>query len=157
MQRCGGPDTLTIPFDAVGVIENHPKVVDRFKNFSLSQPEAWRTLMALPDAAGPLNVIVTDSRINTASSIDEPEVITSLWGQDVWVGLVDQHPGQRTKTFAKTFAQQYTGAGGATRPTERWQEIERKTDVVRTSFKYDVKIVSSVAGFIIKTAVDVVT
>ena len=128
------PRSLTIPFDAVGVIENHPKVVDRFKNFSLSQPEAWRTLMALPDAAGPLNVIVTDSRINTASSIDEPEVITSLWGQDVWVGLVDQHPGQRTKTFAKTFAQQYTGAGGATRPTERWQEIERKTDVVRTSF-----------------------
>jgi hypothetical protein len=147
------PNTLTIPFDAIGIIENHPRVVDRFKNFSLNQPDAWRTLMQLPPEAGPMNVIVTDSRINNASSVDDPENIVSLWGQDVWIGLVDPQPGQKTKTFAKTFAQQYTGAGGATRPTERWTEIERKTDVVRNSYKYDVKIVSPVAGFLIKTAV----
>jgi hypothetical protein len=151
------PNTLTIPYDAVGVIENHPRVVDRFKNWSLSQPDAWRTLMGLGPEAGSMNVILTDSRINNATGVDAPESIVSLWGQDIWIGIVDPQPGQKTRTFAKTFAQQYTGAGGSTRPTERWQEIERKTDVVRTSFKYDVKIISSVAGYLIKTAVDAVT
>lgn len=146
------PNTLITPFDAVGVIENHPRVVDRFKNFSLSQPDAWRTLMGIPEAAGQLNHFVVDSKYNAADSIDEAESITSFWGQDVWVGLVDPTPGQKTKTFGKTFAQIYPD--GSTRPTERWREENRKSDIVRTNWKWDLKIVSSAAGYIIKTAVD---
>lgn len=147
------PNTLAIPFDAVGTIENHPRVVERFKNFSLSQPDAWRVLLSLPpDATANLNVFVVDSRINQADNIDDEEDIVSLWGQDVWLGIVDPTPGQKTKTFAKTFAQIYPG-GQSVRPTERWQEVERKADVVRTSYKYDVKIISSTAGYLFKTAV----
>lgn len=148
------PNTLVIPFDAVGVIENHPRVVDRFKNFSLSIPGAWQTLLSLPEQA-PLNIIVADSRYNSANNVDVAENIVSLWGQDVWLGIVDQTPGQRTKTFAKTFAEIYQTGG--TRPSERWTEVNRKTDVVRSNWKYDVKIVSSVAGYLFKTAVAAVT
>lgn len=148
------PNTFVIPFDAVGVIENHPRVVDRFKNWSLSQPNAWQTLLSLPDQA-PLRVIVADSRVNQADNIDVAEDIVSLWGQDVWLGIVDPQPGQKTKTFMKTFAQIYPTGG--TRPTERWQEVQRKTDVVRANWKYDLKIVSSVAGYLFKTAVAAVS
>lgn len=144
------PNTFVIPFDAVGVIENHPRVVDRFKNWTLTQDGAWQTLLSLPQQA-PLNVIIADSRVNQADNIDQPEDIVSLWGQDVWLGIVDPQPGQKTKTFMKTFAQTYPTGG--TRPTERWQEVQRKTDVVRANWKYDLKIVSSAAGFLFKNAV----
>lgn len=148
------PNTMVIPFDGVGVIENHPRVVERFKNFSLSEPDAWRVLLSLPETQN-INVIIADSKINMADNIDQAEDIQSLWGTDAWLGLVDPQPGQKTKTFAKTFAQIYPTGG--TRPSERWQEVKRKTDVVRANWKYDVKIISPVAGYLFKTAFAAIT
>lgn len=142
------PNTMTIPMDALGVIEGHPRVVDRFKNFSLTDPEAWKSLLNVPY---PENFFVVDSRYNSADNIDATENIVSFWGQDVWIGLVDPTPGQKTKTFGKTFSQIYPD--GTIRPTEKWREEPRKADIVRTSFKYDLKIVSNVAGYLIKNAV----
>lgn len=150
------PNTITVPFDAMGVIENHPRVVARFSHFALQQDDAWRILLGIPPLAGSdaLNVFTVDSKYNTADNIDVAESIASFWGQDVWVGLVDPTPGQKTKTFGKTFAQIYPD--GTTRPTERWREEARKADLVRNNWKYDIKIVSSAAGYIIKTAVNAV-
>lgn len=149
------PNTIAIPFDATGVVENHPRVVRRFLNFALTDPEAWQVLMGLPPAAtANLNIFVVDSKYNAADSIDDAEVITNFWGTDVWVGIVDQQPGQRTMTFAKTFTQPYNGV---TRPTENWQVIGRKLDMVRSSWRYDLKVVSGAAGYLIKTAVNAVT
>jgi hypothetical protein len=142
------PNTMTIPIDALGIIEQHPRVVDRFKNFALTDPEAWKALINVP---APTNFFIVDSKINTANSIDATESIVSLWGQDVWIGLVDPTPGQKTKTFGKTFAQTYPD--GSIRPTDRWREEDRKSDLVRTSYKYDLKVVSDTAGYLIKTAV----
>lgn len=150
------PNTIALPFDAVGVVENHPRVVARFQNFSLAQPDAWRTLLGLPQGvADQLNVFVVDSKFNAADNIDAAEDIQSFWGQDVWMGIVDPTPGQKTKTFGKTFAQIYPD--GTTRPTERWREEGRKSDLVRNNWKYDLKIVSDVAGFLFKTAVEEIT
>lgn len=142
------PNTVVFPFDAIGVVEGHPRVVDRFKNFALTNAEAWKQLLNVP---APENFYIADSMINTADNIDAAEVITSLWGQDVWVGLVDPVPGQRTKTFGKTFQFPYAGSG--TRPTEKWREEPRKADLVRVSWRYDTKIVSAAAGYLIKDAV----
>jgi hypothetical protein len=142
------PNTMTIPIDALGIIEQHPRVVDRFKNFVLTDPEAWKSLINVP---APQNMFIVDSKINTANNIDATESITSLWGQDVWIGLVDPNPGQKTFTFGKTFSQIYPD--GSTRPTDRWREEERKSDIVRTSYKYDLKVISNTAGYLIKNAV----
>jgi hypothetical protein len=142
------PNTMVYPSDALGIIEGHPRVVDRFKNFSLVDPEAWKALLNVP---APQNVFMVDSKYNSADNIDAAESIVSLWGQDVWVGIVDPTPGQRTKTFGKTFAQVYPD--GTVRPTDKWYEKARKSTVVRTSQKYDLKIVSNVAGYLIKNAV----
>lgn len=142
------PNTVVFPFDAMGIVEGHPRVVDRFKNFALTDPDAWKQLLNVP---APENFYFLDSVYNNANNYEATESIVSFWGQDVWIGIVDPTPGQNTKTFGKTFAQTYPD--GSIRPTDRWREEPRKADLVRTSYKYDLKVVSSTAGFIIKTAV----
>lgn len=145
------PNTFVIPFDAVGVIENHPRVIARYQNFSLMNRDAWRVLLGLPEGvAEQINMFVVDSKYNAADNIDATESITSFWGQDAWMGVVNPENGPLTQNFGKTFVFPY---GGNTRPTDRWREDNRKTDVVRTSYRYDVKVTSGVAGYIFKTAV----
>lgn len=142
------PNTFTIPVDALGVIEQHPRIVERYKNFTLSEPEAWKSLIGVP---APENFFVVDSKYNAAQNVDAAESITSFWGQDVWIGLVDPKPGQRTKTFAKTFV--YPQLDGSIRAVDRWRDEDEKSDMFRTTYEYDTKIVSNVAGYLIQTAV----
>lgn len=150
------PNTIAVPFDAAGIIENHPRLVDRFKYFSIMQPNAWQIMMGLSDdATANLNIFMVDSRFNNADNLDAVEDIQTFWGQDVWIGIVDPQPGQMTQTFAKTFAQIYPN--GSLRPTEKWREEAFKRDMVRTSWSYDVKVVSSQAGYLIKNAVAAIT
>jgi hypothetical protein len=146
------PNVMGIPFDAVGVIENHPRVVARYTYTSVYDPRAWRLIMGLPEGvAEGLQVFVFDSKENTADSIDATESITSFWGQDVWLGIVDNEDGMNVQTFGKTFARPYPN--GDIRPTDRWREEGRKSDLVRVSYRFDTKIVNSSAGYLIKNAV----
>jgi hypothetical protein len=115
------PNTIGIPFDAVGVIENHPRVVARYTYTSVFDAEAWRLLLGLPPGvAENLNVFVFDSKENKADNIDATEDIQSFWGQDVWVGIVNPDDGMDIQTFGKTFARPYPN--GDVRPTDRWRE-----------------------------------
>ena len=139
------PNTMVIPSDGISYVENHPRVVDRFRQFSLMDEEAWKELSGFEG-----QILAVDSVYNAADNIDAAEVITSFWGKDVWIGLVDPQDGMRTKTFGKTFARPYDQ--GDIRPTDKWREEARKTDVVRVSQRYDVKVVSNVAGYLIKDA-----
>ncbi len=139
------PNTLAIPALGMSYIENHPRVVDRFKNFALSIPEAFRLLTGFDGT-----ILPVDSVYNSANNIDSTPSITSFWGKDIWLGIVDPTPGQNTFTFGKTFAQTYPD--GSTRPTDRWREEPRKADIVRVSYKYDPKVVSAGAGYLITTA-----
>lgn len=139
------PNVLAIPTMGMSYIENHPRVVDRFKNFRLTQDDAFRLLTGFEGT-----IINVDSVYNSANNIDATPAITDFWGKDVWLGIVDPSPGLLTMTFGKTFAQNYPNGG--IRPTDRWREEDRKADVIRVSMKYDLKIVSNVAGYLIKTA-----
>jgi hypothetical protein len=139
------PNLLAIPTMGMTYIENHPRVVDRFKSFALTQPDAFRALTGFEG-----DIIGVDSVYNAANNVDATPVITSFWGKDVWLGRVERAPGMNQFTFAKTFAQTYPD--GSTRPTDRWREEPRKADIVRTSYKYDLKIVAAGAGYLIQTA-----
>jgi hypothetical protein len=139
------PNVLAIPTMGMSYIENHPRVVDRFKNFRLTQDDAFRLLTGFEG-----RIINVDSVYNSANNMDATPVVTDFWGKDVWLGIVDPQPGLLTMTFGKTFSQSYPSGG--IRPTDRWREEDRKADVIRVSMKYDLKIVSNVAGYLIKTA-----
>jgi len=150
------PNTFLIPFDAVGIIENHPIMVARFQYTAVTDPNAWKAMLGLPaEATDNLTIIVADSKYNSADNVDLVENIQSFWGTDCWLGLVDPQPGQKTKTFAKTFAQVYPS--GDTGPVDRYREENRKTDIIRKSYKYDIKVISPTAGYLFKTAVAVVS
>lgn len=144
------PTDMIQPFDAIGIIEEHPRVVDRFKNWSLTIDEAWKRLLGIPDGEN-FTVHTVDSKFNQADNIDAEEDIVSFWGQDIWIGIIDPRDDINVQTFAKTFAQRYPG--GSTNPTERWYHVDTKTTKVRESFKYDTKVVSGLAGYLIKDAV----
>lgn len=139
------PNMMAIPAQGVEYIENHPRVVARFKNFSLTDEDAFRKLTGFEG-----EIMLVDSVYNSADNVDAVESITSFWGKDIWVGIVDPGAGISGATFGKTFSQIYPN--GEIRPVDRWREEPRKSDLVRVSQKYDLKIVSNVAGYIIKTA-----
>jgi hypothetical protein len=139
------PNTLVVPALGMSYIENHPRVVDRFKNFSLNIPDAFRSLTGFEG-----NILTVDSVYNAANNIDAAISVQSFWGKDVWLGIVDPGLGLNQFTFGKTFAQTYPD--GSIRPTDRWREEPRKADLVRVSMKYDLKIVSAGAGYLITNA-----
>lgn len=139
------PNVMIIPALGISYIANHPRVVDRFKNFSLTEDDAFRRLTGFDGT-----ILAVDSVYNAANNVDATQSITSFWGKDVWLGLVDPNPALNTMTFGKTFAQTYPD--GSTRPTDRWREEPRKADLIRVSFKYDLKIVTAGAGYLITTA-----
>jgi hypothetical protein len=141
------PNRLAIPRQALGWLENHPDIVARFINFSLTDPQAWIKLIGLPEDA---QIILTSSKYNAANHIDAAEAITSLWGKDVWLGYVEDEANLETLTFGKTFAVPYPD--GTIGPVDRWREEGRKSDLVRKSMRYDVKVTSGAAGYLIKTA-----
>ena len=139
------PNTIVIPRLGLSYIENHPRIVDRFKNFTLTSDGAFQTLTGFQG-----QILAVDSLYNTAQNIDANVNIASFWGKDVWVGIVEPQPGLNQFTFGKTFSQIYPD--GTVRPTDRWREEPRKADIVRTSFKYDIKVVSPLAGYLIQNA-----
>ena len=139
------PNTMVVPALGMSYIENHPRIIDRFKNFTLTLEDAFQRLTGFTGT-----ILAVDSMYNTANNIDSTPDVQSFWGKDVWLGIVDQVIGLNQFTFGKTFAQVY--ADGSTRPTDRWREEPRKADLVRVSYKYDLKITSSGAGYLIKNA-----
>jgi hypothetical protein len=139
------PNTLIIPALGLSYIENHPRIVDRFKTFTLTADNAFQTLTGFQG-----QILAVDSLYNTANNIDSAPSIASFWGKDVWVGIVEPASGLNQFTFGKTFSQIYPD--GSTRPTDRWREEPRKADIVRVSMKYDLKIVSALAGYLIQNA-----
>lgn len=139
------PNTLVIPALGMNFIENHPRIVDRFKNWSLSQPDAFRTITGFDG-----QILPVDSHYNQVNNIDSTLNVVPFWGKDVWLGIVDPNPALKTFSFGKTFAQTYPD--GSTRPVDRWREEVRKADLIRVSYKYDLKVVSSAAGYLIQNA-----
>jgi hypothetical protein len=141
------PNTLLMPRLGVPWLENHPDVVARFQNFTLTNPDAFRMLTGFEG-----RVILADVKYNNANSIDAAETLVDMWGKDVWLGYVKPGLNRRDLSFGKTFMWPPAGPGGELQPTERWREESRKSDLVRTTWQYAPKITTSMAGYIIKTA-----
>jgi hypothetical protein len=139
------PNVMVLPTLGAPYIENHPRIVDRFKNFALSIVDAYRILTGFEG-----QIISVNSRYNAADNVDATENITEFWGKDVWLGIITPGLSEDQISFGKTFSQVYPD--GSIRPTDRWREEARKSDLVRVSQKYDLKIVSAIAGYLIKNA-----
>ena len=140
------PNVMAMGSLGVTYLENHPDMVARFTNFTLTDSEAFRELTGF---AGEI-VLIGDDQYNDDDIQESTTNMLSIWGKDVWIGYVNPNLEQNDLSFGKTFAQVYPD--GSTRPVDRWREEGRKSDLVRTSWKWDLKVTSSVAGYLIKDA-----
>jgi hypothetical protein len=140
------PNTMAMGTLGVTYLENHPDMVARFTNFNLTDDGAFQELTGFEGSM----VLVNDDLYNDNDIQESTENLVSLWGKDVWIGYVDPSLGENDLSFGKTFAQVYPDGG--TRPVDRWREEGRKSDLVRTSWKWDLKVTSSIAGYLIKDA-----
>lgn len=140
------PNVMAMGALGTTYLENHPDVVARFTNFTLTDPEAFRELTGFEGEF----VLINDDWYNDNDIQEATENLVNVWGKDVWIGYVDPALSRNNLSFGRTFAQTYPD--GSTRPVDRWREEGRKSDLVRTSWKWDLKVTFSSAGFLIKDA-----
>ncbi len=140
------PNRMAMGAQGTTWLENHPDMVARFTNFALTQDGAFQTLTGFDGSF----VAIGDDQYNDNDIQEATESLVSAWGKDVWIGYVNDSLGLNDRSFGKTFAQRYPD--GSTRPTDRWREESRKSDLVRTSWKWDLKVTFASAGYLIKDA-----
>lgn len=140
------PNRLAMGALGVSWLENHPDMVARFSNFNLTDPDAFRELTGFEGRM----VLIGDDQYNDNDIQEATETLVSAWGKDIVLAYVQDDLSLNDLSFGKTFAQNYPD--GTTRPTDRWREEGRKSDLIRTSWKWDIKVTSSIAGYLIKDA-----
>ena len=140
------PNTMLMSQNGVPFLENHPDTVARFTNFNLTDPDAFRELTGFEGQT----ILIGSDVYNDDDIAEATTNMVSIWGKDVWIGYVDPNLNENDLSFGKTFAQRYPEGG--TRPVDRWREEGRKSDLVRTSWKYDPKVTMAAAGYLIKDA-----
>lgn len=142
------PNTMLFNAAGASYIENHPRIVARFQNFSLSQPDAFRLLTGFD---GTIHMVgVGDDVYNAADNIDATFSGANFWDKDVIIAYVDNRDGMDVQTFMKTFV--YPQPDGSLKPIDRWREENRRSDLFRQTWEYDIKVVNSSAGYLIKNA-----
>lgn len=142
------PNVMVLPAQGSSYIENHPRVIDRFKTFTLTMDDAWRRLSGFDGQV--IQIPVNSDVYNTADNVEATESLARFWGKNIIIAYVDQSDGMNIQTFMKTFV--YPQLGGATMPIDRWREEARKADLFRATWEYDIKIVNSAAGYLIQNA-----
>jgi len=140
------PNRLAMGAQGTTWLENHPDVVARFSNFALTAPGAFQALTGFEGEF----VLIGDDQYNDNDIQEATESLVSAWGKDVILAFVENEMSLNSLSFGKTFAQIYPD--GTTRPSDRWREEGRKSDLVRTSWKWDLKVTFSSAGYLIKDA-----
>jgi hypothetical protein len=149
------PNTAIVPYQVMSELEDHPDFLDRIKysERAILTPDIIATVVGLP------NIIVPGTGIATGADL----VPGYLWGRDVLLAYVPPRPGLRVPAFAYEFTWRY--AGGQEQVVDRWREERRKSDLIRCSRRYDLKLVGRennendpnfgkvVAGYLIKDAV----
>ena len=139
------PNLLVIPWNVWSYIPNHPRIVQRFTYFDLANPQAFAALAGFNG-----KVVIAESVMNTADNIDATNSISAIWGTDVIMAYVEDTNQLNSMTFVKTFAFPYPD--GNRRTVDRWREESRKSDLVRVSMRYDLKVVAPACGYLIQNA-----
>lgn len=143
------PNLMIIPWPVVLSLMNNPKILGYFTTAAQLPVYDWEQAVRLfTGFAG--RIVIANQFYNNVESQEMSANMTSIWGKDVILAYVNEGGGQGF-TFGKTFA--LNQPSGGLRVVDRWREEDRKVDVFRCSMYYDLKIVSSLAGYLIKNAI----
>src|SRR5882757_6510929 len=152
------PNVAVIPYQVMAKLEDHPDFLERIKysERALFSPELLASILGFQ------KIVVPGVGINTAN-LGQPAALSYLWGKDVVVAWVPSSAGLRVPAFGYEFSWGGSG-GGQAQYVDRWREDRRKSDVIRISRYYDVKLTAlgdtgtadagkAIAGYLIKAAV----
>jgi hypothetical protein len=131
-------------------MEDHPTFITRIQ---YSMPGILNEQL-IGSMIGISNIVVPGIGNNTANP-GQTASIGYLWGTDVVLAYVPDRPGLRIPSYGYEFTQGYNGLSQV---TERWREEPRKSDIIRVSRRYDLKMTAldasskELAGYVIKAA-----
>lgn len=151
------PNVAIIPYLVMSFLEDHPDIIERIKY----SERAILTPEIIASVFGIQRVIVPGVGVGTGAPGAAGNAISVgyLWGDDVILAWVPPRAGLRIPAFGYEFV---WGQGGAAQVVDRWHEEKRKSDVLRVSRRYDLKMVGveinpasgdfgkSVTGYLIK-------
>lgn len=144
------PNVAVIPYQVMTKLEDHPDFLERIKysERAVFSPELLSSVLGIQ------KVIVPGVGINSAV-LGQTASLGYLWGKDVVVAYVPPSAGLKVPAYGYEFT-------WGSQAADRWREEKRKSDVIRVSRYYDVKLVAqgegseagkSIAGYVIKAAV----
>lgn len=144
------PNTLVIPYQVMTALEDHPDFLERIKysERAIFSPELLGAVLGFQ------NVIVPGVGYNSANPGATP-TLGYLWGKDVVMAWVPPRAGLRIPAFGYEFTWQ-------TQYVDRWREEPRKSDLIRATRRYDLKLVAqgegadagkAIGGYLIKAAI----
>ena len=147
------PTHAIIPYLVMSELEDHPDFLERIKysERGIVTPDIVASVIGIQ------NVIVPGVGWNSTANPGQAASLQYLWGKNVIFAYVPTRPGLKTPAYGYEFTFGY----GAAMPqiVERWRENQRKSDIVRVSRRYDLKLVAkdanglSIAGYIIANAI----
>jgi hypothetical protein len=146
------PNVAVIPYQVMTVLEDHPDFIERIKY----SERGIVTSELIASIIGVNRIVVPGAGINNAA-IGQPVSLGYLWGKDVVLAYVPPSPGLRVPAFGYEF--NWHG-----QVVDRWREPPRKSDLIRCTRAYDLKLVAqgdpgtadagkAIAGYVIKAAV----
>jgi len=150
------PNTIVVPYAVMSELEDHPDFLARIQY--AERGVITQDIMSAV-VGGDMNWIVPGTGIATDATL----VPSYLWGKDVLMAWVPSRAGLKTPAFAYEFVWGY--GGGLKQAADRWRENPRKSDIVRVSRRYDLKLVGVennpadanfgkvVTGYLIKNAI----
>lgn len=144
------PNVAIIPYQVMTKLEDHPDFLERIKysERAIFSPELLASVLGIQ------RVLVPGVGINSAV-LGQTASLGYLWGKDVVVAYVPPGAGLKVPAYGYEFV-------WGSQAADRWREEKRKSDVIRISRYYDVKLVAlgegadagkSIAGYVIKAAV----
>jgi hypothetical protein len=155
------PNLAIIPYLVMSTLEDHPDIIERIKysERAILTPEIIAAVIGIPRVLVP-GVGIGAGAVGTPGT----QVTASyLWGKDVVVAYVPPRAGLKIPAFGYEFVWAYPGAGAQV--VDRWREEKRKSDLIRVSRRYDLRLVGtvidstsgdfgkSITGYLIKNAI----
>jgi hypothetical protein len=145
------PTVAVMGYQVASILEDHPNIIERIKysQRGVSTDEIIAQVLGMPRfrraGAGKLT-----------NAVGQAETVGYMWGKDVVLAYVPANPGKRVASYGYEFAWPWPEG---IMPTERWYDDDYKSDKVRVSRRYDMKLITvdssnkSLAGYLIKDAV----
>jgi len=149
---CGKtPNNLIMAWNVLQKLRFHPDIRDFFPGATKITSDMIKS--AIGSIFGIENMLVGKAQYNN-SNLGGTDTLADIWSKDVVVAYIEPRPTLRSRTFANTYQKKAPravqhlaqGKGGL-------ETIQRKSDYVQVTDKYDQVLVDETCAYLIEAAI----